>query len=271
MLKRLRNRDDAGMTLAELIVAMTLTSLLMAMGGTFLITSMHTTNKTTLTNEQTADARLTLDSWTAKLRVAAFLDSAQTDRIEELTPSKIVFYANLDNRDTSDFTVGPVSKVVLMLKQTNAATGDGQLIEIVFQGNTTTPTSVRRIALNARPIGGKGTAIFTAYSYLGTEINPASYNDCKSGAGVAVGLCLPTLPAGAGMVDPTIGLTSNTVTAGPLTGIPTNPNGSNTTDHPDTILQGLVAIKIGFTVSDTNDTVSQNYQSMAALNSGYAA
>ena len=263
MLSRLRNRDDAGVTLAELIVAMTLTSILMAIGGTFLITSMHSTNKTTLTNQQTADARLTLDSWTAKLRVAAFLDSAQTDRIEVLTPSKIVFYANLNNRTGNDFNVGPVSKVVLMLKQTNATTGDGQLIEIVFQGNTTTPTSVRRIALNARPIAGRKTAIFTAFNYIGAELNPASYNGCKSGATVKTGLCLQTPAAGSGMADPTVGLTSNTVTAGTLTGNP----GLNV----DGILQSIVAVKIGFTVSDTNDTVSQNYQSMVALNSGYAA
>lgn len=260
---RMGRRDDAGITLAELIVSMTLTSILMAIGGTFVITSMHSTNATTLTNEQTADARLTLDSWTAKLRVAAFLDSAQTDRIEVLTPSKIVFYANLGNRTGSDFTVGAVSKVVLMLKQTNSTSGDGQLIEIVFKGNTTTPTSVRRIALNARPIAGRKTAVFTAYNYIGSELNPASYTGCKSGATVKTGLCLQTLPAGAGTVDPTVGLTSNAVTAGTMTGNPGN--------NVDGVLQSIVAIKIGFTVSDTNDTVSQNYQSMVALNSGYAS
>lgn len=261
--RRLGNRDDAGISLTELIVSMALTSILMAIGGTFLITSMHTTADTTLTNGQTADARLTLDSWIAKLRVASYLDSAHTDRIEELTPNKIVFYANLDNRNTNTFTVGSVSKVVLMLKQTNAASGDGQLIEIVFQGNTTTPTSVRRIALNARPVDGPGTSIFTGYRYDGSELDPASFRGCRSGTTVTSGLCLQALPAGAGVADPTVGLASNAVTSGDLTG--------NPADDVDSYLNAVVAIKIGFTVSDTADTVSQNYQSEAALNSGYAS
>jgi Tfp pilus assembly protein PilW len=263
MLTRLRDRDDAGLTLAELIVSMTLMTILLMIGGTFFITAVRTTSTTTLTNQQTSDARITLDSWTAKLRVAAYLDSAQTDRIEVLTPSKIVFYANLNNRTTSNFSVGSVSKVVLMLKQTNATSGDGQLIEIIFSANSTTPTSVRRVALNARPIAGRQTAIFTAFNYIGAELNPASYTGCLSGTTVKSGLCLQALPAGAGTVDPTVGLTSNAVTAGTLAGNPAS--------NVDSVLQSIVAIKIGFTVSNTADTVSQNYQSMVALNSGYAS
>lgn len=263
MLKRLGPRDDAGLTLAELIVAMALTSILMAIGGTFFVSAIQTTNKTTLTNEQTADARLTLDSWTAKLRVAAYLDSAQTDRIEVLTPTKIVFYANLDNRSTNDFSVGAVSKVVLMLKKTNATTGTGQLVEIVFRGNTSTPTSVRRLALNAR---ASGTAIFTAFNYIGAELNPASYNGCRSGGTVTTGLCLQTLPAGAGMVDPTVSATSNAVTAGTLTGNP-----SDVVDKVDDTLNSIVAVKIAFTVADATGKVAQSYQSEVALNTGYAA
>jgi len=268
MLTRLRERDDAGLTLAELVVSMTLLTILLAIGGTFFVTAIRSTNSTTLTNQQTADARLTLDSWTAKLRVAAWLDSAQTDRFEVVTSNKIVFYANLDNRATTDFTVGPVSKVVLMLKTTNAATGDGQLIEIVFQGNTTTPTYVRRLALNARAIGGVGTAVFTPFNFAGGEINPSSYNGCYANGAVKAGMCLRTLPSGAGMIDPTVGLTSNAVTAGALTG---NPTQSGYTDNVDSVLQSIVAVKIGFTVSDTADTVNQNYQSMAAVNSGYGS
>jgi type II secretory pathway pseudopilin PulG len=268
MLTRLRDRDDAGITLAELVVSMTLLTILLAIGGTFFVTAIRSTNATTLTNQQTADARLTLDSWTAKLRVAAWLDSAQTDRFEVVTSNKIVFYANLNNRATTDFTVGPVSKVVLMLKTTNAATGDGQLIEIVFQGNTTTPTYVRRVALNARAIGGAGNPIFTPYNYAGGEINPASYNGCIANGVVKPGLCLSTLPAGAGMADPTVGLTDNTVTSGALTANPAY----NPTDHgSDFTLQSIVAVKIGFTVSDTADTVNQDYESMAAVNSGYGS
>lgn len=263
MLSRLGPRDDAGLTLAELVVAMALTSILMMIGGVFFVSAIQTTNKTTLTNEQTADARLTLDSWTAKLRVAAYLDSAQTDRIEVLTPTKIVFYANLDNRTTDDFAVGAVSKVVLMLKQANSATGTGQLIEIIFRGNTSTPTTVRRLALNARATAGRGTAIFTAYNYVGAELNPASYNGCLSGTTVKTGLCLHTLPAGAGMIDPTVGLTSNTVTAGSL--------GGNPALNVDDILNSIVAIKVGFTVVDATGKVAQSYQSEVALNSGYAA
>lgn len=266
-LRMIRDGDDAGLTLAELVVAMALLSILMTIGGVFFVSVIQTTNKTTLTNEQTADARITLDSWTAKLRVAAYLDSTHIDRIEELTPTKIVFYANLGNRNTDTFAVGEVSKVVLMLQQADPTSGDGQLIEIVFRDNSSTPTSVRRIALNARPTGGRGAAIFTAFKYDGAELDPVSYPDgCKSGDTVTAGLCLQTLPDGSGMVDPTVGPSSNDVTPGTLTGNP-----GDTADDVDGTLNSIVAVKIGFTVSDATDTVSQNYQSEVALNSGYAS
>src|SRR6476646_1640039 len=268
MLTRLRDRDDAGLTLAELVVSMTLLTILLAIGGTFFVTAIRSTNATTLTNQQTADARLTLDSWTAKLRVAAWLDSAQTDRFEIVTPNKIVFYANLGNRATTDFTVAPVSKVVLMLKTTNATTGDGQLIEILFRGNTTTPTYVRRLALNARAIGGAGSPVFTPYNFAGGEINPASYNGCIANGVVKPRLCLRPLPPGAGMADPTVGLTGNTVTSGTLSA---NPGWDPADGGSNPTLQSIVAVKIGFTVSDTADTISQNYQSLAAVNSGYGS
>ena len=262
-----RPRGDAGISLMELMVAMTLTALLGLLAVNFFVTTDNTGVKTELTNQAVADARVTLDSWTALLRVATWLDpSVQSDRFEEVTPTKIVFYANLDNRTTADQQVGAPTKVALMLRQTNPVTGDGQLIQVIFGPDNTTPTSVRQLAFNATPTGGAGQPVFQPYNEGGgpVPLNPTGCLDTSRSGGVPVaGLCLQSPPSGAGMLDPQIGSSSLAVSGGPLRG--------NPAADVDKTLQSIAGVTVAFTATDPGHRAAMAFSGGAAVNSGFAS
>lgn len=263
MLTKLRGRcgRDRGITLIELVVAMTVTTIVGAVAINFFITSTQDGTKATLTNQATADARVTLDSWTSLLRVAGWLDrSAQTDRFEEITPTKIVFYANLNNLASSDQTTGAATKVALMLRVTNSSTGAGQLVQVVFGSDNTTPKSVRIVALDVTPSGGAGEPIFQPYTEAGGPIDPSDTYGCYA-HGAQLGLCLQSPPAGAGMLDPQLGTTSLTVSSGPLRGNPSL--------DVDSTLQSIAGVNIVFTATDSTNVAPVQFSGSASVNSGF--
>lgn len=102
--------DDAGMTVIELVVAMVLTTIVAAMSLAFFVNSLGASTTTTNTTTDTSLARNTLDSWTALIRLA---DSPQVsgtsaDRFEQIGPSDLVFYANINNRTALGARTAPV-------------------------------------------------------------------------------------------------------------------------------------------------------------------
>jgi Tfp pilus assembly protein PilW len=260
--RRVLNRDDAGITLAELVVAMTITTILMTVATIFFVNAERSGYKSALTNQTTADARTTLDSWTSMIRVAGWLDgSATTDRFEEITPTKIVFYANLNNRDSASLTTTALTKVALMLRVTDAATGEGQLMEVTFNADNTTPKTVRQVAFNASPTGGAGTAIFRPYNEVGGDVDVQNTQGCLNGATPVAGLCLQAPPSGHGMLDPTIATGATTPSQGPLLGNPAL--------NVDGTLQDIAGVTIAFTVSDPTHTATQDFTGAASVNSGF--
>ncbi|MDT4947220.1 MAG: hypothetical protein QOH14_3953 [Pseudonocardiales bacterium] len=260
-IRRLRS-DDRGITLAELLVAMGITTIIGTVAVFFFVGASRTGYKTILTNQNTGDARVTLDSWTSMLRVAGWLDAgAQTDRFEEITPTKIVFYANLDNRTTADQTVGAVTKVALLLRTTNAGTGQGNLIEIRFKSDDTTVQSVRQLAFNVQPTGGAGQAVFQPRNHAGGVVDTINTKGCLSGSTPKAGLCLQSPPAGAGMLDPKVSATSLAVSSGSLRG--------NPAVSVDTTLADIGSITVAFTVRDPSATASMDYSGTASVNSGF--
>jgi type II secretory pathway pseudopilin PulG len=249
-------RGEAGMTLAELVVASALTIVIGTMATTFFVAVIHTTSRVTLANQQTGDARATLDSWTSLLRLAGWLDpNTMADRFEELTPTKIVFYANLNNRGSADQTVGAPTKVALFLDDGGA--GTGQLVEIVFQADNTTPRSVRQLGFEAAATNGSW--IFTPYNRLGGAVDTSALG-CQSGQSAVTGLCLKA-PTGAGLLDPQFGPATHAVVSGPLRG-----NGS-----ADATLQSIGRIDIAFTVSGPANTAAMDYASSASVSSGFSS
>jgi hypothetical protein len=257
-----RLRRDDGMTMMELVVAMTITTIVGTMCLVFFLTTENTGYKSVLTNQAVGDARTALGTWTSFIRVAGWLDpSTKTDRFEEITPTKIVFYANLNNLSTADQTTAKPTKVVLLLRVTNPTLGQGQLIQIIFGPDNTTPQSVRQLAFNITPTGGPTQAIFQPYNETGGAIDPANTLGCMSGGVAKKGLCLQSPPAGAGMLDPRVASNSLAVSSGTLRG---NPN-----LNVDSMLATIGGINIVFTATDSADRVQADFSAAASVNSGF--
>lgn len=261
--RRIRFSDDRGITLAELMVSMTLTTILGTMAVLFFVGATREGYRTVLTNQNSGDARVTLDSWTSMLRVAGWLDpNTEADRFEEITSTKIVFYANLNNRVASTSAPysapSPTTKVALMLRVSDASTGVGQLIEVIFNADNTTVQSVRELGFSAKATGSS--PIFQPYSRGGSPLD-LSQHGCISGAGVSTGLCLQSGQSGAGMLDPTVGATGLSVSSGSLRG--------NSALNVDKVLNQVGSIGIAFTVLDSSNTSSMDYSSLASVSSGY--
>jgi Tfp pilus assembly protein PilW len=250
---------DAGITLAELMVAMTLSMILGTMTVMFFVSASHLGSRTILTNQNTSDARITLDSWTSMIRVAGWLDLPnKVDRFELITPNKIVFYANLGNRNVSDLTnVQPVTKIALMLNAPSAG-ADGQLVEIRFAANNTTPLNVRQVSVNATQTGGAW--VFTPRDQAGGLID-TSIDGCLAAGTPVAGLCAkaPITP-NPGMLDPTLVSGTHTPVSGALRG-----DGS-----VDGVLANVGGIDIAFTVADPRHISSTDYASSATVNSGFS-
>jgi hypothetical protein len=255
--------EDRGVTLAELMVSMILTTILGTMAVLFFVGASHAGYKTVLTNQNSGDARLTLDSWTSMLRVAGWLNpSTEADRFEEITKTKIVFYANLNNRSTAVsgvFTApAATTKVALMLRVSSSATGVGQLVEVVFKPDNTTVKSVRELGFNAKATGAL--PVFQPYSRSGSPVDMTRLG-CLSGSTPTAGYCLQSGQAGAGMLDPTIGTTSLAVSSGSYRGNPAL--------TVDKVLNQVGSIGISFTALDPSNTSSMAFSSLASVSSGY--
>lgn len=261
--RRARLTGDRGITLAELMVSMTLTTILGTMAVLFFVGATHEGYRTVLTNQNTSDARITLDSWTNMLRVAGWLDpNTQADRFEEITSTKIVFYANLNNRVASTSAPysapGPTTKVALMLRISDASTGIGQLIEVTFKADNTTVNSVRQLGFSAKQTGT--TPVFQPYSRAGSPLDMTTLG-CAISSTPKAGLCLQSGQSGSGMVDPSVGATGLSVSSGSLRG--------NTANKVDKVLNQVGSIGISFTALDSSNTSSMDYTSLASVSSGY--
>jgi hypothetical protein len=256
-------RSDSGVTLAELAVSMTLTAVLGAMVITFFVGANHAGRRTIADNQQIADARVTLDSWTSMIRVAGWLHPSpapRIDRFEEITPTKIVFFANLMNRNNGLAVPDATTKIALLLQVSDATTGTGNLVEIVFGPDNATPNAVRQLGFLAGPTGGPGHPIFRPVTRTGVPVDMTRYG-CTSGANPQVGLCLQTLQLGAGMLDPTLTPGTLQPVSGPLRGNPAL--------NVDKQLQLIGGITIAFTTSDTHRTSTLDFQSFASVSSGF--
>jgi hypothetical protein len=249
----------------ELVVTMALTMIIGGLTTTFFVSSMHATYTSVGANQNDGEARLALDSWTSMLRVAGWWDPAgHTDRFEEITPTKIVFFANLDNRTDpatgaviAGPTVQPATKVALMLRQSTSG-APGQLIQVIFGADNTSVLHVDELALQATMPTGPGTSwMFVPYDESGGAVD-LSQPMCMSGGNYVTGLCLRA-PAGTGMHDPTVSPSTLSVTAGSLTGdgtadgvldsigrIDINLAAQNPTSHATTVLTSAVSVNSGY-------------------------
>jgi hypothetical protein len=240
MLTRLsRLREDAGMTLAEVMVSCTVAVIVLTFGSLFFVATSRSSDHTAQVDQALGSARTVLGRWTSFVRVAGWLDpGSATDRFEEITPTKLVFYAGLGNRTGGSLQLTAVTKVALILDRP-AGSASGRLVEVVFGPDNTTPKSVRQLGFVAGPTGS--TPVFQPYNAIGGDVGVGNTQGCVQNAAPAVGLCLQSPPSGAGLLDPQVTTSSGklSVSSGPLRGNPAL--------KVDQILNSIAGIRIAFT------------------------
>jgi hypothetical protein len=244
--RRVSPADDEGMTLAELLVSCTVGMIVLTFGTLFFVSTSRSSDHTAQVDQALGSARTVLGRWNAFVRVAGWLDPATTtDRFEEITPTKLVFYAGLGNRSSGDLQLTAVTKVALMLDRP-AGSATGRLVEVVFGPDNRTPRSVRRLPFQAGPSGTS--PVFQPYNVIGGDVGVDNTQGCLQNGVPAVGLCLQAPPSGAGLLDPQLtGSSGNlTVTSGPLVGNPGL--------KVDQILNSVAGIRIAFTAYSSAGT-----------------
>lgn len=266
-LRRARGNGDAGLSLMELVVTMGIATIVGTIATMFFVNAYKTGYKSISTNQNTADARITLDSWTSMLRVADFFDPINlrsnnvADRFEEITPTKIVFYASLGNRPAG--TVGdPVSvtKVALFLNPSVSDPTHGELVQVLFNTDNVTPKSVRVLGFNASQSTDAATGstkwFFTPYNKSGGQLSTSTAKCLNAANQPVVGYCYQ--PTGAtGTYDPTLQTGTHTVIAGNLHGDGT----ANTT------LANVGRIDISIRIANVTNTTINDFSSSVAVNS----
>lgn len=170
---RLRRRDDVGVSLIELLVAMGLMTILGAITARLFITVNSSASATTDRAVNATSAGALMQAWDGYLRVAdGTTPGSLTNRFEWLTANDALFYADINNRATSGTgltSTGSATMVWLRLDSNNA------LIEEQFPQNAAKgaqPTRCRRLLANASPGDGDTiTRLFTAINPLGSDMN----------------------------------------------------------------------------------------------------
>jgi hypothetical protein len=231
-LSRLRASSDAGVTLMELVVAMVLSVLVGALTAGIFIKVNESSANSIDRSVNTAGARNAIQDWTAYLRVAdGKTPGVKTNRIEWLTSTDMLFYADLFNRSVTNLAVtGTPTMVWLRLDST------GTLLEEQFAGTAvagTAPQVCRRLVGN---VSIPSTRLFTGYD---------------SGGESMTGQALGTAPS------PVAGCVALPVTV---------PSQSN---HPDLTaqanLQNVASVAIDFIVRDTKGKHPIEFSSQAVL------
>jgi hypothetical protein len=191
-------RDEDGVSLIELVLAMGLMTVIGAMTLTFFISLSSASTKTVKGNFGTSAARNVLEAWTRLLSLA---DSPSTagagsGRIVQLTPTSAIFYANVNrNRATTSGARTAPTKISLALES-------GQLVERDYAPLSPTapsaypglPTSTQYLARDVTISGW----LFAPY-VLATPPSIKEPNDCSGGtAGLCAGIAeadalLPTV------------------------------------------------------------------------------
>lgn len=225
----MRASGDAGVSLIELVVSMTLATILGAVTLSLFVAINSSTAATTDRAMSTAQARATLQSWTAYLRSSdGTTAGSTTNRFEWLTSRDTLFYADLFNRGTSINTVGAPTMMWLRLDSTAA------LVEEQFPSTATAGTSptVCRVLTNSVT----AVKLFTPYNTSGTDLTGTDLGSAPS---------------------PTAGCQPLPVTV---------PSQSAAPDQVAiTNLQNVTSVGIDFTTTDTTGAHPLEFNALAAL------
>lgn len=137
-LRGTRQRDDAGLTLAEMVASIGVGTLVMAAVGTTLIQGVRITDGLDQRNERESQVRVAMDRITKQVRTIASPDGT-TPAIISATGEELGFYAKLNTYDLTDPDVGtsePLPSVVWLWTR-DMADGRHELCQQVVQGTVT--------------------------------------------------------------------------------------------------------------------------------------
>lgn len=143
---------DAGVTLIDLVVGMVLAMIVGALTLSFFISMNRASNDTVDSNVTTASARNVVEAWTRLLSLA---DSPKTagdsvGRLEQITPTSVVFYANMNNnRSTATGLRTAPTKVSLSLENGDLVERDyAPLSQVAPSTYPSVPTRTLHVAGN---------------------------------------------------------------------------------------------------------------------------
>lgn len=231
-MRALRAGGDAGITLMELLVAMVINVIIGALTVGIFLSVNDSSNNSVDRAVGTANARNTIQAWTALLRVADGKTAGiGTNRIEWLTSKDMLFYADLKNRTTTNLTVtGPPTMVWLRLDSNNV------LIQEQFTSTAAAGTAPSVCLRLAGTVSTPAAPLFTPF-----DTNGAAMTSLDLGAAPAASAGCKPLPV-------------------------TVPSQST---KPDLIaqanLQKVVSVQIDFVVRDTKGQHPIEFTSQAVL------
>jgi hypothetical protein len=232
-LGRRRRGADAGITLAELVVAMGLSTLVGALTLTLFVSVTKSSGATVDRTVNSAAARNLIQSWAGYLHVAdGTTAGSRVNRIEWLTPTDMLFYADLNNRSMSSLATTGSPTMIWLRRDSAGALVEEQFAATAAAGAT---ASVCRILVGATDTSVR---LFTAY-------------DSRGAVMAAPALDMGTAPA------PSKGCQKLPVTVPSQT---KNPDTSAVTN-----LQNVFSVVVDFIIRDSRNSHPIEFRSQAVL------
>jgi hypothetical protein len=199
--------SDAGISLAETLIAMMMASIVMITLGTLFVGSLRENRTVIGKTNSTADARIAMEAMTRELRVAT-TPKGQTTAITSATATAVTFYSSIG---TSTATTDPnPSLVTLRIDTTNKCLWREITPATVVGTTLTWPTASKKAGCVARGnINASGADLFTYYPLnsdgtVGTTAYTAAQLPSSLGSIGAVGLSLSVGDVANPTVNPTV-------------------------------------------------------------------
>ncbi|WP_375488674.1 type II secretion system protein J [uncultured Jatrophihabitans sp.] len=171
MLKRARRRDDAGMTLVEVIVGMTLLSVVGAVAVSFFIGTEAQANRVTEQSLVGATARTAVAQVTKLLQVADTPTASPgdaTNRFVNMTATDVTFYANIAATNRSGTALrGAPTKVDIQLT-------NGTLFQYLYAPQGSIAPATYPTTATSKTALVSGVTNSTVFTYCSDATDPSS-------------------------------------------------------------------------------------------------